>query len=204
MPSLPRRHALKALGCAVLAPTLGASLSACGFRLRGSANPDALRGVALQVPSPVPQELLAEIQRQWRSMGGAWLAAPSPSPGATPAASAQTSASLRLILLHIDNWQYQRVAIATNSANLVREYELQLRVEFRIAESDQQQDSAAQTSGPHGFTLRQLMSYGESQALAKEYEEAQLRHALERDAVQRMLFQLEVRARSNQTTKPGR
>ena len=79
----------------------------------------------------------------------------------------------------------ERVVVATNSSGQVRELQLRLRVRFRL-----RTPAGAEPIPSTELVQQRDISYNETQALAKEAEEALLYRNMQSDIVQQMLRRL--------------
>lgn len=142
------------------------ALSACGFELRGTASLPfsriALEGFAAR--SPLADELRRSLARS-----SVEVAAP---------AQAQ-------VVLQVINDLREKSVVASTSAGQVRELQLRVRLEFRL-------------STPGGRELipatellqTRDLSYSETLALAKQYEESELYRAMQSDIVAQLMRRL--------------
>ena len=162
-----QRRLILSSGAAVAATT---ALTACGFKLRQA--PDfAFSTLYLTAAESSP--LANELRRNLESTGKVKV---------LREAKDLNSADVILDLLQELR---DRVVVATNSSGQVRELQLRLRVTFRLR---------TPTGGepiPSTEIIQQRdISYNESQALAKEAEEALLYRNMQSDIVQQMLRRL--------------
>lgn len=141
-------------------------LGACGFELRGSAELPfsriALAGFASRSP-------LAEELKRALSHSAEVVASP---------ARAQ-------VVLHAISDKRERSVVASTTAGQVRELQLRVRLEFRLATP-----AGRELIPTTELLLTRDMSYSETQALAKEYEEAQLLRAMQSDIVAQLMRRL--------------
>ena len=160
---MQRRHILTLVTAALLA--------GCGFRLRGV--PEFAFGslfIAAQPGSP----LALELQRTLEGAGGPLKVLRDPA--ALPTAEA---------VLDLLSEQHERVVVAFNSAGQVRELQLRLRVNFKLRTR-----TGEEPIGPTELLQTRDVSYNETQALAKEAEEALLLRNMQTDIVQQLLRRL--------------
>lgn len=144
----------------------GAALSACGFELRGSP-PLPFSRIALE--GFAPRSPLADELRRALAQRAVVVGAP---------AQAQ-------VVLQVINDQRERSVVASTSAGQVRELQLRVRLEFRL-------------NTPGGRELipatellqTRDVSYSETVALAKEYEESALYRAMQSDIVAQLMRRL--------------
>ncbi len=160
-----RRNTLIRLG--LLGVTAGI-VPGCGFKLRGSQS-FAFTSIAI---NPNPGGALAQELR--RAFGGAVTVLPAD----VPATKAQ-------VVLDILSEQREKTVVGVNASGQVREFQLRIRVKFRL-------------SAPQGKELiadddilqQRDISYNESAALAKEAEEKLLYRDMQSDIVQQLLRRL--------------
>jgi LPS-assembly lipoprotein len=133
--------------------------AACGFQLRAP-EPIAFERIALlgfQPRSPLAEELRRALAQQARIVD-------------TPA-QAQ-------VVLHAITDKRERSVVASTAAGQVREIQLRVRFEFRA-----QTPAGRELIAPVELLLKRDMSYSETNALAKELEEAQLVREMQTDIV---------------------
>ena len=147
---------------------LGAAslLAGCGFQLRRTPAM-AFRTIALQGFSE-RSPLVDELRRALASVSGV-VASP---------AEAE-------VVLQALNDQRERSVVASTAAGQVRELQLRVRFTFRVTARD-----GRELLPPQELLLSRDMSYNETNALAKEQEEAQLLRAMQTDIVQQVLRRL--------------
>jgi LPS-assembly lipoprotein len=143
-----------------------ALIAGCGFQLRGATELPfsriALEGFAAR--SPLAEELK-------RTLAQSAEVVPGP-------AQAQ-------VVLHALSDTRERSVVASTSAGQVRELQLRVRLEFKLATP-----SGRELIPATELLLARDMSYSETQALAKEYEEAQLLRAMQSDIVAQLMRRL--------------
>jgi LPS-assembly lipoprotein len=153
----------RALICSLLAAV---GLTACGFQLRGATELPfsriALEGFAAR--SPLADELRRTLAQSAEVV-------------ATPA-QAQ-------VVLHAITDRRERSVVASTTAGQVRELQLRVRLEFRLTTP-----GGRELIPPTELLLARDMSYSETVALAKEYEEAQLVKAMQSDIVGQLMRRL--------------
>lgn len=152
----------------LLAGAAALALGGCGFKLRGD-EPLHFRSIALTgfAPrSPLAAELRAALARSVRVES--------------------TPARAELVLQALSD-QRERVVVATTAAAQVREVQLRLRLRWRT-----QTPAGREVTAPAELALSRDMSYSESQALAKQYEEADLFRDMQADIVAQVLSRLSV------------
>ncbi|MDO9167048.1 MAG: LPS assembly lipoprotein LptE [Rhodoferax sp.] len=162
---MKRRSVLTLISHASLA-TL--ALAGCGFKLRGSQN-FAFSSIAVM---PHPGGAVAIELR--RSFGGAVrVLAPD-----EPLDQAQ-------IVIDILQEQREKTVVGVNSSGQVREFQLRIRVRFRV------RTPQGKELVPDSEILQQRdISFNESAVLAKEAEEALLYRDMQTDIVQQLMRRL--------------
>jgi LPS-assembly lipoprotein len=142
------------------------TLAACGFQLRGTTELPfsriALEGFAARSP-------LADELRRTLSQSAEIVATP---------AQAQ-------VVLHALTDRRERSVVASTTAGQVRELQLRVRLEFRLTTPGGRELIPATE-----LLLTRDMSYSETVALAKEYEEAQLVRSMQTDIVGQLMRRL--------------
>lgn len=144
----------------------GAWLAACGFQLRGATELPFSR-IALEGFAPLSP--LADELRRTLSQSAEVVATP---------AQAQ-------VVLYALNDKRERGVVASTTAGQVRELQLRVRLEFRLTTPGGRELIPATE-----LLLTRDMSYSETVALAKEYEEAQLLRAMQSDIVGQLMRRL--------------
>lgn len=153
------------LFCLALAST--AMLSACGFRLRSSILGNNLPFKSIYLAVPETSTLGAELRRYIRGSGELEI----------KEVQAEAEATL-----DITSELRQKVILSLNAQGRVREYVLYYRVTIRVRDSQN-----VVLLAPTQIVLKRDISYNESQALAKEAEEAMLYRDMQSDLVQQIL-----------------
>ena len=163
---MQRRLILSAAAATAVTTTLGA----CGFKLRQA--PDfAFSTLYLNAPesSPLGNELRRNIE----------------STGKVKVLRDAKDMNNAEVILDLQQELRERVVVGLNSSGQVRELQLRLRVRFRL------RTPAGAEPIPSTELLQQRdISYNETQALAKEAEEALLYRNMQSDIVQQMLRRL--------------
>ena len=144
----------------------GALLAACGFQLRGTTELPFSR-IALE--GFAPRSPLADELRRTLSQSAEVVATP---------AQAQ-------VVLHALTDRRERSVVASTTAGQVRELQLRVRLEFRLTTPGGRELIPATE-----LLMTRDMSYSETVALAKEYEEAQLLRAMQTDIVGQLMRRL--------------
>ena len=156
--------------CPIAAPqrlsSLAPALGGCGFQLRGATELPfsriALEGFAPRSP------LAEELQR-------------------TLAQSAEvvTNPAQAQVVLHALNDKRERSVVASTTAGQVRELQLRVRLEFRLATP-----AGRELIPATELLLTRDMSYSETAALAKEYEERSCCATMQTDIVAQLMRRL--------------
>ena len=141
-------------------------LAGCGFALR-------------QTP-PLPSSRIALIGFAPRSPLAAELRSRLAAPAQVVDAPAQAD-----VLLQVLTDQREKSVVASTASGQVRELQLRLRFEFRLATPDGRELMPATE-----LRLSRDLSYSETFALAKAQEEAEIYAAMQADIVQQVLGRL--------------
>lgn len=165
----PQWRWLRAVGraCAALLLVLGlvALLTGCGFRLRGEQTfAFATVAVTPEKGGAVAAELARNLGDKVRPL--------------VPAAGGALPDAVVDILLE----QREKVIAALNASGQVREYQLRIKVRFRLR-TPQGQELIA----PTDILQERDISFNESAVLAKEAEEVQIYRDMQSDIVQQLL-----------------
>ena len=170
LPSASRRSALRQFAFGGAAIVAAASLSACGFKLRGSFT---FAFTSLQVTgkgeTPVSKELQSNLLRLGVRVGDA------------PAAVGDTGA----VVLNVVTDQRERTVVGQTSSGQVRE--LVLRQRFRYSLSTASGKSLIEETE---MALERNITFSESAALAKAGEEQLIFTDMQSDTVQQVLRRL--------------
>lgn len=155
-----RRRTLLAIACAPVLP-------ACGFQLRQA--PDfAFKSIYINAPASSPMG--REIRRTLLSGGNVAVVD-------TPAQAE--------VVMDVLNEQRQKVVVGLGAVGQVREFELRMRLRFRLRSRD------GRDLIPEAEILRQQdISYSETVALAKEDEEQLVYRSLQTDIVRQVVRRL--------------
>jgi LPS-assembly lipoprotein len=143
------------------------ALGGCGWQLRGSAD---LPFTSIALEGFAPRSPLAEELKRTLAQSATVVSSP---------AQAQ-------VVLHALADRRERGVVASTTAAQVREVQLRVRLEFRLATP-----SGRELIPATELLLTRDMSYSETVALAKEYEEAQLLRAMQSDIVSQLMRRLE-------------
>ena len=172
-----------------LTAAAAASLAGCGFQLRRA--PDfAFNAIVINASTSSP--LGNELRRNLLSSGKVQVLAtavpqtPAPSTIAAPQAPASTPAGpVGTVTLDVLQEQREKVVVGLNAAGQVREFQLRLRMKFRLRGSN------ARELIPETELLQQRdISFNESAVLSKESEESLLYRDMQTDLVQQLLRRL--------------
>jgi len=152
----------------LLTGVVAASLTGCGFHLRGS------QSFAFNSISITPEPGAAVAQQLRRSFG--------PSVQVLPQQAGKDSAQL---LLNVSNELREKVVVGVNTSGQVREFQLRLRVRLHLRTG-----KGKELVEDAEILQRRDISYNETAALAKEAEEALLYREMQTDIVQQILRRL--------------
>ncbi len=164
MPSIPTRRRLL-LAFAGLAG--GALAGGCGFRLRG---PQPLDFATIHIGVSDLTEFGAQLRRQVLTSG------------TTTVVEDPAQADVTLHILTADRG---REILSLTGAGKVREYQLTLRIRFRLVDK-----SGADLIPPTNLLARREYTFDDSQVLGKEQEEALLYNDMQTDLVQQIMRRL--------------
>lgn len=148
--------------------SVGVLLGACGFKLRGNQSYAFQRLAVLPDPGGA---LAIELRRTIGS--SVHVLAPS-----EPLTQAQ-------VVLEILKEQHEKTVVGVNSSGQVREFQLRIRVKFKIRTPQGDELVAASE-----ILQQRDISFNESAVLAKEAEEAMLYRNMQSDIVQQLLRRL--------------
>lgn len=143
-----------------------ALLAGCGFHLRGQ---PALSYSTLYVSGPSGTALTRSLVRILKS-------------GAVQLVERQEDAQVKLIIISDSR---EKTILSLSGAGRAQEYELRERVSFRIV-TDKENDLP-----PSEIVTQRIISYNDTQVLAKESEEVLLYRDMENDTVQQLLRRLQ-------------
>ena len=165
---MKRRTALKFLRQASLASLATMALGGCGFKLRSSQN-YAFATIAI-MPNP-GGALALELRRSFGS--------------AVHVLSPEEPLDKAQVVFDVLSEQHEKIVVAVNSSGQVREFQLRIRVKFRV------RTPQGEERVPESEILQQRdISFNESAVLAKEAEEALLYRDMQSDIVQQLLRRL--------------
>jgi len=152
----------------LLAALAGAPfLAACGFKLRGS---QTLPIEKIYLALPVNSPMGAEMSRLLRSSTNAQVV--------TDRKDAQA-------VFELLSETREREVLAINAQGRATEYQLRLRVRFRVTDKN-----AGELLGPTDLIARRDITFNESDLLAKESEESLLYRDMQSDLVRQMVNRL--------------
>ena len=158
------------------------SLVGCGFKLRGEQT-FGFETIAVLAPQNggVAIELRRGLAKQLRDTSVGSPPVTSPGNAATPTPAGPQ------VLLTIVNEQREKTVVGVNAAGQVREFQLRIRVLFRLR-SAQGRDLIPDTE----ILQSRDISFNETAVLAKEAEEGLLYRDMQTDIVQQLLRRLAV------------
>lgn len=151
------------------ATVMGLLLSGCGFQLRGHAD---LQFDRIYVETDGFSLFAAELRRVIQS---------------GKSVEVTDSAEQAQIVLKVLSERREKKILALTSTGSVEEYVLLYQVSYRVM-NNKMQDLVA----PDEIALQRIMTYDDTETLAKESEEQFLFRDMQDDAVQRMLRRLSV------------
>lgn len=167
MPSVP--FFLKALRLPLLAMLATATLAGCGFQLRGTSPvPASLQPLAVDCPDSLPGRFCQSVRDQLR-LGGIDL----------------QDASSADYVLRLRSYQQDRRASAITAQAAAAEYILRHQVTMELLTADRIPLIAATD-----LTTSETYRYDETNVLAKQREEEELRQQLGDRLAQQVLFRL--------------
>jgi len=143
-------------------------LTACGFKLRTSqALPYETMAISPENGGGVAADMVRYLGAAWRPMA--------------PGRDGQVPDATLYILQELR----EKIVVALNASGQVREYELRLRVNYRLV------TGRGEEVIPQAFIeQRRSISFNESAVLAKEAEESLLYRDMQSDVVQQLLRRL--------------
>jgi LPS-assembly lipoprotein len=153
---------------ALAAATAGATLAGCGFKLRGKQTfAFETIGVTPEQGGPIASELA-------RYLGDLVLPVAPPAGGAPPQVIVDILQELR-----------EKIIVGLNASGQVREYQLRIRLRFRLRTS-----TGRDLIAPTDIIQERDISFNESAVLAKEAEEVLIYRDMQADLVQQLLRRL--------------
>jgi LPS-assembly lipoprotein len=164
----PHRLAQGRLTAWLLTLMLAASLSACGFKLRASqALPFATIAVTPEKSGGVAGDLARFLGASLRPV------------------AAGADGTLPEVVLDILQESREKRVVGVNASGQVREFELRMRINFRLRTA-----KGEELIAPTAIEQHRSISFNESAVLAKEAEEALLYRDMQADIVQLLLRRL--------------
>ena len=151
-----------------LIPPAGLAVAGCGFKLRGSQNYGFERIAVLPNPGG---PLVTELRR---SLANAVTVLPAEAP-----------LSQAQVVLDLLQEQREKIVVGVNASGQVREFQLRLRVRFKLRTPQGQE-----LIGPIEISQQRDISFNESAVLAKEAEEGLMYRDMQSDIVQQLLRRL--------------
>lgn len=148
---------------AACAASVAMLLASCGFHLRGEYN---VPFASVMVAAPGTSQVADRIKRELTN-----------SPTRLAATAGEAEAQLSVMSERRD-----RIILSLSGAGRVREYQLKLTVQYRLV--DNKGGVAIPTSE---IQLQRILTYDDSQIIAKQLEEAQLFRDMEQDAAGQIL-----------------
>ncbi len=155
---------------AVASLLVAASLTACGFQLRGSSGQYNMPFQSIYLAFPETSPLGTELKRNLRAGDSVRI---------------ESDASKAQALFDVLGETRGKSILSLNSLGRVREYSLSYTLVFRVRDANNKELLA-----PTEITLRRNIAFDESQVLAKESEEALLYRDMQSDLVQQILRRL--------------
>lgn len=153
-------------------------LSGCGFKLRGE---QIFAFETISVAAPQNGAVAAELRRALAKQ----LRNPAPLMPDGTLANASSGALAPQVLLTVISEQREKTVVGVNAAGQVREFQLRIRVNFRLR-SAQGRDLIPDTE----ILQNRDISFNETAVLAKEAEEGLLYRDMQTDIVQQLLRRL--------------
>ena len=164
------RRALLTHAVKLSAATVGlAGMTACGFKLRGSGVAAKLADKKLATTFADGSSLGAQFQRVYTLSGGVLVQRRQEADG---------------ILSGLQEGR-DKVVIATNAFGLVREYQLRQWLRYEIIDA-----KGGVLAPADELRITRDISFNESAALAKEYEDAIVYQDMQNDLLQELLYKL--------------
>jgi LPS-assembly lipoprotein len=160
------RHALPRTVALIV---LAASLTACGFHLRGSNGSFTMPFQSIYLAFPDTSPLGVELKRNLRG-------------GDTKIAESPEQAQARFDVVSESRG---KSILSLNSQGRVREYLLTYTLVFRVRNA-----AGAEMLAPTEISLKRAITFNETEVLAKESEEALLYRDMQSDLVQQILRRL--------------
>jgi len=159
-----RRFALRALAGLVIVP----ALAACGFHLRGQAT---YTFSSIFINGGRASVFQTELTKALESGGNAKVT---------------SSAGGAQVILDVPAIIDQKDVLSLSSSGSVQEYQLVMRVSFRLHDAD-----GLDWLPPGEIVLRRAYTFNESQVLARDAEEQRLLREMQSDAVAQLVRRLQ-------------
>ena len=159
---LPRRSLLAALGAVLV--------GGCGFALR---QPPIMAFSTIHVAANPGSPMALDIRRGLAALGSLQVIA-------DPALQHQAQVILELV-----SEQREKVVVGVNSAGQVREFQLRVRLKFRL-----RTPTAKELIAETELVQQREISFNETAVLAKEAEEGLLYRDMQTDIIQQLLRRL--------------
>ena len=166
--AMRRRSALVWMQSLASSGVAALALTACGFKLRASQD-FAFSSIAV-TPQP-GGPLTVELRRSFGS--------------AVHVLRPEEALSQAQVVIEILQEQREKVVVGVNSSGQVREFQLRIRLKFRVRNAQGQELVA-----PVEIVQQRDISFNESAVLAKEAEEVLLYRDMQSDIVQQLLRRL--------------
>ena len=166
--AMRRRSALMWMQSLASSGVAALALTACGFKLRASQD-FAFSSIAV-TPQP-GGPLTVELRRSFGS--------------AVHVLGPEEALSQAQVVIEILQEQREKVVVCVNSSGQVREFQLRIRLKFRVRNAQGQELVA-----PVEIVQQRDISFNESAVLAKEAEEVLLYRDMQSDIVQQLLRRL--------------
>ena len=147
----------------VAAFAIALGVTSCGFHLRGEYN---VPFASVFVSAPATSQVAVKLRRELTN---------SPTKLTTTAKDAEAQ-------LNIPSERRERIILSLSGAGRVREYQLKLTVQYQLVDT-----KGAVAIPTSEIQLQRILTYDDSQIIAKQQEEALLYQDMETDATQQIL-----------------
>jgi LPS-assembly lipoprotein len=174
------------LSRALLCAALAASVTACGFHLRGSGGNYTLPFRAMYIGLPESSPLAIDLKRNIRVNGH------------TAVVNEMKYADGVVEVITDPEKTRSKTILSLNSNGRVREYLLSYNIVFRVKDK-----AGNELLAPTQITLTRPITFNETQLLAKEQEEALLYKDMQTDLVQQMMRRMAAIKLSSTPAMPG-
>ena len=148
---------------------LCAMMTACGFQLRGQA---AIPFQTVHIEAPGFSAFVNDLERAIRSGSKTRIVA----------SRDQAEAVVQIV-----GESQEKLILSLSSSGKVSEFDLRYRVAYRLTDR-----AGTDLASPGEIILRRIMTYDDTEVLAKEWEERLLFRDMKKDAVGQMLRRLSV------------